>query len=47
LRVPRYVWGVAHTILIKPLADGLQWVTFSPARTVVTIAVAAVIRFYL
>jgi len=46
LRYPRYAWGAVHVTLIKPLTDGSQWVTFSPARTIVTGAVAAVIWFY-
>lgn len=46
LRWPRLLWGYFHLLVIKPLLNGLEWVTESPARFFVTAALAAVIWFF-
>lgn len=43
LRLPRLLWGYAHLLIVKPALNGLEWVTFSPARLAVAAAVTAAI----
>ena len=43
LRWPRLLWGYVHLLIIKPALNGLEWVTFSPARLFVAVAVIAAI----
>lgn len=35
----RLAWGYAHLLLVKSLTDFTEWVTESPARAIVTVAV--------
>lgn len=32
LRVARLLWGYAHLLLVKPLLNGLEWITETPLR---------------
>jgi hypothetical protein len=43
VRWPRLAWGYVHLLIIKPALNGLEWVTFSPARLAVALAVVAAI----
>lgn len=43
LRWPRLLWGYVHLLLVKPALNGLEWVTASPARSLVAAALLAVI----
>ena len=43
LRWPRLLWGYLHLLIVKPVLNGLEWVTASPARAAVAAAVLAVI----
>ena len=46
LRWPRLLWGYFHLLIVKPLLNGLEWVTESPLRFLVAIALAAVIWIF-
>jgi hypothetical protein len=43
LRFARRAWGWFHLLVIKPALNGLEWVTESPLRAVIALAIAAVI----
>ena len=43
LRWPRYAWGYLHLLLIKPVLNLAEWITESPARFTVALAISAVI----
>ena len=45
LRWPRLLWAYVHLLIIKPALNGLEWVTFSPARSAVAVAVIVAIWF--
>jgi hypothetical protein len=45
LRWPRLVWGYVHLLVVMPALRAAEWVTGSPARLFVTLAVTAVIWF--
>ena len=38
MRWPRLLWGYVHLLIIKPALNGFEWVTFSPARSAVVVA---------
>ena len=46
LKYPRLAWGYFHLLVIKPLLNGLEWVTESPARFIVTAAILTIIWFF-
>lgn len=46
LRWPRLLWGWFHLLAVKPALNLLEWVTESPARFFVSVAIAAVIWFF-
>ena len=43
VRWPRLLWGYVHLLIIKPVLNGLEWVTASPARSAVAAALLAVV----
>lgn len=43
LRCPRLLWGYFHLLAIKPALNFLEWVTESPARLAVALAIAAIV----
>jgi len=38
MRWPRLLWGYVHLLIIKPALNGFEWVTFSPIRSAVVVA---------
>ena len=45
LRHLRLLWGYAHLIFIKTVLNGMEWVTETPLRFLVTVAVGLVVYF--
>jgi hypothetical protein len=45
LRWPRLAWGYVHLLVIKPALNGFEWVTFSPARSLVAVALLCAFWF--
>ncbi len=39
VRWPRLLWGYVHLLLVKPALNAAEWVTASPARSAVALAV--------
>jgi len=46
IAVPRLVWGYFHLLVIKPALNFLEWVTESPARLAVAVAVAFAVWYW-
>jgi hypothetical protein len=46
LRWPRLAWGYLHMGLVKWVCDSAEWVTESPARCAVAVAVYFVVRHW-
>ena len=46
IRWPRLLWGYFHLLVIKPVLNLAEWVTESPARFFIAVAVIAVIWFF-
>ncbi len=46
LKYPRLAWGYFHLLVIKPLLNGLEWVTESPARFFVAVIVLFLIVWF-
>jgi hypothetical protein len=44
--VPRIVWGYLHMTLVKPVLNLAEWVTESPLRCAVAVAVCYVLRHW-
>lgn len=42
----RLLWGYLHLLVLKPALNLAEWITESPARFVITLAVSAVIWFF-
>jgi len=45
LRWSRLAWGYVHLLVIKPALNGFEWVTFSPARSAVAVALICAFLF--
>jgi hypothetical protein len=45
IRWPRLLWGYVHLLLVKPALMAAEWVTASPVRLVVALAVLAAFWF--
>jgi hypothetical protein len=45
LRWPRLAWGYVHLLLVKPALNAAEWVTASPIRSAVVLAVFAAFWF--
>lgn len=43
MRWPRLAWGYAHLLAVKPALNLAEWLTESPARLAVALAVAAAV----
>ena len=46
MRWPRLAWGYAHLLVIKPALNFAEWVTESPARCAVALAVIVAVRLW-
>ena len=46
LRWPRYAWGYVHLVFVKPVLNLAEWITESPARFTVALAIGVVIWFW-
>jgi hypothetical protein len=46
LRGLRLTWGYAHLLIIKPVLNGLEWVTETPLRCFVAVALAFAVWFW-
>ena len=45
IRWPRLLWGYVHLLLVKPALNAAEWVTASPVRSAVALAVFAAFWF--
>ena len=45
-RWPRLVWGYVHLLVVKPPLNLMEWITESPARTCVAVALCYVIHHF-
>jgi len=45
VRWPRLLWGYVHLLLVKPALNAAEWVTASPVRSAVALAVFAAFWF--
>lgn len=45
VRWPRLLWGYVHLLLVKPALNAAEWVTASPVRLVVALAIIFAIRY--
>jgi len=46
LKLLRLVWGYFHLLVVKPVLNLAEWLTESPARFFVAVALSAVIWFF-
>lgn len=46
LRWLRRAWGWFHLLVIKPALNGLEWVTESPLRAAIAVALTAAVWFF-
>jgi hypothetical protein len=42
----RLIWGYAHLLIIKPVLNGLEWVTETPARFLIAVIVVVIVYFF-
>jgi hypothetical protein len=45
IRWPRLLWGYVHLLIIKPALNAAEWVTASPIRLAVALAILAAFWF--